>query len=95
MTQQYLAGELSLLLGELQAAMTDEALAAEVAGLRRRAETGRRPALASTARRGLEVADLACWDSLARGDAAAFSRRAAVGAELWEFGVCARLLEER
>jgi len=95
MTQQYLAGELSLLLGELQAAIRDEASVAEVARLRRRAETGRRWAMASVAVRALEVADCGCWDSLTRGDAAAFIRQATVCAELWEFGVCAGLLEER
>ena len=95
MTQQYLAGELSLLLGELQATMTDQAAGADVADLRQRAETGRRSAMVSVAVRALEVADCGCWDSLTRGDAAAFIRQAAVCAELWEFGVCAGLLEER
>jgi hypothetical protein len=94
MTQQYIAGEVSLLLGELQAATTHEASVVEVAHLRQRAETEPRSALASVAVRALEVADWVCWDSLTRGDAAAFIRQAAVCAELWEFGVCAGLLEE-
>jgi hypothetical protein len=95
MTQQYLVGELSLLLGQLQAAMTKEASAVEVANLRQRAETGPRSSLAPVAVRALEVADWVCWDSLTRGDAVAFIRQAAVCADLWEFGVCAGLLEER
>ena len=95
MTQQYIAGELSLLLGELQAAMTDEASVVEIGHLRLRAETGPRSALASVAVRALEVADQLCWDSLTCGDAAAFMRQAGVCAELWEFAVCAGLLEER
>jgi hypothetical protein len=95
MTQQYLVGELSLLLGQLQTALTDQASGVEVAHLRQRAETGPRPALASVAVRTLEVADWVCWDSLTRGDAAAFTRQATLCAELWEFGVCAGLLEER
>ena len=95
MTQQYLAGELSLLLGELQAAIRDEASVAEVAHLRRRAETGLRFTLVSVAVGALEVADRVCWDSLTRGDTSAFIRQATVCAELWEFGVCAGLLEER
>ena len=57
MTQQYLAGELSLILGDLQAATTDEASVVEVACLRQRAETGLRPAMVSVAVRALEVAD--------------------------------------
>ena len=95
MTQQHLAGELSLLLEQLQAAMTNEASVVEVAHLRLLAETGPRSALASVVVRALEVADSACWDSLTRGNAAAFIRQAAVCAELWEFSVCAGLLEER
>jgi len=75
--------------------MTDEAAAVEVTHLRQRAETGRRPAMVSVAVRALEVADCGCWDSLTRGDAAAFIRQATVCAELWEFGVCAGLLEDR
>jgi hypothetical protein len=94
MTQQYIAGELSLLLGELQAAMTHQASVVEVAHLRQQAETEPRSALAVVAARALEVADWVCWDSLIRGDAAAFLRQAAVCAELWEFGVCAGLLED-
>ena len=95
MTQQYLAGELSLLLGQLQAAMTNGASVTEVADLRQRAETGPRSALVSTMLRALEVADWVRQDSLVRRDAAAFIRQAAICAELWEFGVCAGLLEER
>jgi hypothetical protein len=95
MTQQYLAGELSLLLGQLQAAMTNEASVVEVAHLRQRAETGPRSALAPVVIRALEVTDWVCGDSLTRGDAAAFIRQAALAADLWEFGVCAGLLEER
>lgn len=94
MTQQYIAGELSLLLGELQAAMRHEASVVEIAHLRQRAETGPRSALAPVAAHALEVADTECWDSLTRGDTAAFLRQAAVCAELWEFGVCAGLLQE-
>jgi len=45
--------------------------------------------------RALEVADRVCWESLTRGDAAAFIRQAEVCAELWEFGICGGLLEER
>ena len=40
------------------------------------------------------AADSVCWDSLTRGDTAAFVRQAAICAELWNFGVCADLLEE-
>ena len=95
MTQQYLAGELSLLLGELQAAVTNEAAQVEVARLRQPAETGPRSALAFVVARSLELADCLCWDSLARGDAETFIHQAAIGARLWEIGICSGLLEEK
>ena len=94
MTQQYIAGELSLQLGQLQAVATDQERAREVAHLRYEAETVPRAALGSVVIRALGVADRLCWDSLGCGDALTFSRLAAISAELWGFGICARLLEE-
>lgn len=94
MTQQYLAGELSSLLGELQTVATNQAWARDLARLRHEAETWPLPALSSVAGRALVVTDELCWDSLARLDAASFARQAALGAELHEFGVCAGLLED-
>ncbi|HEV8420217.1 MAG TPA: hypothetical protein VGR13_02535 [Actinomycetota bacterium] len=95
MTQQYLLGELSLILGELQAVVTDEAAVRDIARLRQEAETGPLAALASVAARGLELTDGWCWESLMRGDSAAFAREAAICAELWEFAICAGLVEDR
>lgn len=94
MTQQYLVGELSSLLWELQAIAADQAPAHEFARLRAEAETWPVVALSSVAIRALVVSDDLCWDSLMRADAAAFVRQAALGAELHEFGVCAGLLED-
>lgn len=95
MTQQYLAGELSLRLARLQAVATNHASVGEVAHLRRELETGPLTALPSVVVRALAMADSLCWDSLDRGDAAAFSQQAEISAQLREFGVCAGLLEER
>ena len=94
MTQQYLAGELSVLLGHVQAVAATEAAAREAASLRRAAETEPVWALRSVTVRALALTERLCWDSLNGGDTAAFSRRAAVCAELHEFGVCAGLLKE-
>src|SRR5262245_23808178 len=94
MTQQYISGELSLRLWELQAVAADEERAREVGRLRYEAERVPLTALGSVVVRALGVADRLCWDSLGRGDVLAFSRQAAIDAELWEFGICARLLEE-
>jgi hypothetical protein len=94
MTQQYLAGELSLLLAQLRAAATDDVSARDVDRLRREAETMPLGALVSVTVRAIARADAMCWDSVARGDTTAFSRQAAAAAAIHEFGVCARLLEE-
>jgi hypothetical protein len=94
MTRQYLAGELSVLLAHVQAVTTTEAAGRDAWSLRHAAETGPIPALRSVAVRALTLAEGLCWDSLNRGDIAAFTRQAAVCAELHEFGVCACLLKE-
>ena len=94
MTRQYVAGELSVLLAHLQAVTTTEAAGREAWFLRHAAETEPIPALGSVTMRALALAEGLCWDSLNRGDTAALTRRAAVCAELHEFGVCAGLLKE-
>ena len=94
MTRQYLAGELSVVLGHLQAAATTEASTRDAWSLRHAAETEPIPALRSVTVRALALAEGLCWDSLNRGDTSAFTRQAAVCAELHEFGVCACLLKE-
>ena len=94
MTRQYVAGELSVLLAHLQAVTTTEAAARDAWSLRHAAETEPIRALGSVTERALALTDDLCRDSLNRGDIAAFSRQAAVCAELYEFGVCAGLLEE-
>jgi hypothetical protein len=94
MTQQYLAGEMSLLLAQLQAVATNHARVRNVAHLRLEAETGPLTGLPSVAVRALVLADGLCWDSLDRGDISAFARQAALCAELEEFGVCASLLDD-
>jgi hypothetical protein len=94
MTQHYLVGELSLLLGRLQTVTTNEASAREVARLRYEAETTPPTGLPSVTARALMLTDGLCWDSLTHADTATFSRQATVCAELHEFGVCAGLLEE-
>jgi hypothetical protein len=94
MTRQCVAGELSVLLGHLQAAAITEAAGRDAWSLRHAAEAEPIPALGSVTVRALALAEGLCWDSLDRGDVAAFTRQAVVCAELHEFGVCAGLLEE-
>lgn len=93
MTQHYLAGELSLLLARLQAVAPAQVATQDVAGLRYEAEAGPLTGLASVAVRALNLTDGLCWEALKRGDATAFTRQAAVGVQLHEFGVCAGLIE--
>ena len=94
MTQQYLAGELSLLLAELPAVVTTQAQLDAAVHLRHLAETVPVTALTLVVVRALELIDDLCWGSLQRGDVAAFTHQAALDAELHEFGVCACLLAE-
>ncbi len=94
MTQQYLVGELSLILGELQAVATNAAAALDVARLRHEAETTPPAALAPLVERAVELGNRVCWDALTRGEATAFIREVAICAELRELGVSAGLLVE-
>jgi hypothetical protein len=95
MTQQYLAGELSVLLDQLHRVATGPQHAREVDRLRQQAETVPVGALCWVMTCALHVAEALCWDSLAQGDVAGFYRQADVSAQLHEFGVCAALLPER
>jgi len=93
MTRQYLIGELSVRLERLQA--TTGRAAPGLARLRAQVETGPLAGLASATAQVMALADELCWDSLSRGDAAAFAARAMILAELRQFGVSARLLGDR
>lgn len=92
-TQEYLIGELSVRLEQLQSTTTCSA-ARDVTRLRHQVEAGPPARLASAAVRALALADVLCWDSLSHGDTTAFARQAKVSAELRRFGVCARLLRD-
>ncbi|HBF83237.1 MAG TPA: hypothetical protein DD420_25955 [Streptomyces sp.] len=91
MTQQYLIGETSVLLAQLQASGTPSVAAHELARLRHEAEASPVDGLRSVAQRALELADELCWDSLRRGDVLAFVRQCACGADLRDFCACAEL----
>jgi hypothetical protein len=95
MTQQYLAGKVSLFLAQLQSATPNQACQGDVTHLRWKTETGPLAALSSIVVRALELADGLCWDPLHRGDTLAFGRQAELCAELREFGACANLLNEQ
>jgi len=94
MTQQYIVGELSLLLAGLQAVAPDQTSARSAARLRDQAEHRPVTELGSLVWCALDLADALCRASLDRGDAEAFAAQAAIGAELSEFAVCAGLLDD-
>jgi hypothetical protein len=95
MTQHYLAGELSLRLAELHDAARGPSLECAVARLRSEAETGPLTSLCSVLARALVLGERMCWDSLTRGDAAAFRAQAAACADLYQFGDVADLVAAR
>lgn len=94
MTRQYVAGELSVLLGHVQAVATTEEAGRDAWSLRHAAETQPIQVLPLVTVQALALAECLCWESLNRGDTAAFTRQAAVCAELHQFGVCAGLLKD-
>lgn len=94
MTRQYLIGELSSVLGELQEEVTDPVSAPKVAALRREVEVTAVGELARPVRRALELIDHLRREALDRGDAAAPGRLAEIAAELRAFAVCAGLLPD-
>jgi hypothetical protein len=94
MTQQYLVGQLSVLLENVQAVTTTEAAGQDAWSLRQAVETGPVQALGWMTVRALSLTEQLCWDSLNRGDTAAFTRQAAAATALREFGVCAGLLRD-
>jgi hypothetical protein len=94
MIQDYLVGELSVHLAELQEATPQWAAARDVTRLRHQVESGPLSGLATATMRAMAMADGLCWDSLEHGDTAAFARQARVCAKLRQFGVCAHLLAD-
>jgi len=95
MTDQYLVGELSVLLARLQQTTTSATAASDVARLRHDAETCPPAALGSVVVHALALVDALCWDALARGDATAFAVQGRAGTDLRLFAACASLLPER
>lgn len=91
MTQQYIAGELSSLLAELQPAPS-ALLTRAVRDLRREIELGPLPVLPRLAHEAIALTDTMCQLALERGDASGFSGKARAAAALREFATSANLL---
>jgi hypothetical protein len=93
-TTQYITGELSVLLGELQKMVPDERLARDVGRLRVEVEAAPFEELQVVALRAKELMRRLCSECLVRGDIRNLCRQATWGAELMEFFDCASLLQE-
>ena len=93
-TQQYLIGELSLLLANVAAVTTNGADRGEVVRLRQRAEMSAPRELVAITTTALQLTDVLCRASLSCGDTAAFNDQAEVSRRLYEFGLCSGLLDE-
>lgn len=94
MTQQYLAGELSVRLALLRDA-APTVVWPEIDVLRHQAETEPLSALTSVVDQAIALANALCWDCVTRGDLAGFDHEASVAAEIFEFSVCSGLSSER
>jgi hypothetical protein len=90
MTQQYIVGQFSLLLAELQP--TPREWAAAVDDMRRRVERTPPRMLHELAPEAMDLADVICWAALERGDVSAFCRYAKTAGALREFTAAAGLL---
>ncbi len=90
-TQQYLVGELSILVGELHRSARG-ARPDGIEELRRDVERAGPDQLAALAAEAIAHADRLCWASLEGGDLAAFLGQAAVAAALGDFTHAARLV---
>ena len=93
MTQQYLIGQLSVLLEELQPSPGDR-LAAAVHELRREVERSPLWMLPGLASEAIGLTDLISFAAVERGDAREFARCVKAGVAIGEFRDAARLLPE-
>lgn len=90
MTQQYIVGQLSSLLAELETAR--EEWRAAVRDLRRDVETSPLPMLPELAREAMTLTDKICWSALELGDVGRFRRHAQTAVALHDFSASAGLL---
>ena len=93
MTQQYIVGEFSVLLEELQPP-PGERLADVVHDLRREVECCPLWMLPKLAHEAIDLSDVVCWDALERGDSGGFGRYAKAAVALGQLTDNARLLRE-
>jgi hypothetical protein len=92
MTQQYLIGEVVLLLSRLRAEADTAVAQRELDRLCAEAESRPPQRLGPVLVLAAALADGLCWDALGIGDAHGFERRAQLAADVHTFGVCSGLV---
>jgi hypothetical protein len=92
-TQQYLIGLFSVLLGELQPP-PGEWMADAVRDLRRQVESSPLQMLPELAGEAMRLTDVICWGALERGDSGGFRRYAKAAVALGDFTDSAGLILE-
>jgi hypothetical protein len=90
MTQQYIVGQFSLLLAELEPSPGEWLVA--VHNLRREVESSPLPMLPQLAREAIALTDMICFAALEEGDVGGFCRYAETALALREFAANADLL---
>lgn len=90
MTQQYIIGEFSALLADLEPTAQGR-VGDAVCNLRREVERSPLARLPQLTREALELTDMLCWCTLDLGDVHGFSRCAETASALREFTVSANL----
>ena len=91
MTEQYLVGEFSSLLGELQP-VPDAQLASALRDLRRQVEACPPCRLSCLARQAITLTDVICWRTFEGGDVGRFCQEIETVVRLEEFAINANLL---
>jgi hypothetical protein len=91
MTQQYILGEFSSLLAELQPAPTD-LLGDALHDLRRGVEVSPLQMLPGLAQEAMTLTDMICWTALDQGNVSGFCRYASTAVALRDYTVSASLL---
>ena len=94
MTQQYLIGEMLLLLSRLEAEAQSPDVRCRVEHLRVQSEHVPPHRLGPVLILAAPLADTLCWQALGTGDLEAFERRARIAEDIHEFGVCSGLVSD-
>jgi hypothetical protein len=92
MTQHYVVGQFSVLLGDVEAAAVE--WQDSVRRLRLQVEASSLALLPALAEQALSLTDAICWAAVEQGDVTRFCSRATSAAHLAEFLDCAGLLRQ-